>query len=70
MTEFLPQIDTVKCICCELCIILCPNEALGSIDNVVAVINPDACDYVGICQEICPTGAINLVYEIVFTENQ
>lgn len=68
MTEFLPQVDTIKCIGCELCVILCPNETLGFVNDVAAVINPNACDYVGTCQEICPTGAINLVYEIIFTE--
>jgi len=70
MTEFLPQIDTVKCIGCELCVKLCPNEALGLINGVAVVTTPNACDYVGVCQEICPTEAIDLVYEIIFMEGQ
>jgi ferredoxin len=27
---------------------------------------PEACDYTGACQAICPTEAISLTYEIVF----
>jgi formate hydrogenlyase subunit 6/NADH:ubiquinone oxidoreductase subunit I len=35
--------------------------------NTIAVVtDPEACDYTGACQEICPTEAINLTYEIIF----
>ena len=64
MTDFLPQIDAAKCIDCELCVKLCPNQALTMRANIAVVANPKACDYVGACQEICPTGAISLMYEI------
>ena len=63
--NFVPQIDEAKCIGCELCVKLCPNNALGFCEDVAVVTNPEACDYAGVCQEICPTGAISLVYEIV-----
>ena len=66
MADFLPQIDTAKCIGCELCVKLCPNQALAMMGNVAVVANPKACDYVGACQEICPTQAISLTYEIHF----
>lgn len=66
MSDFLPIIDTSKCIGCELCVRVCPNEVLAMIDEVAAVVNPAACTYSGVCQEICPTEAIDLVYEIVF----
>jgi len=62
--DFLPQIDAAKCIGCELCVKLCPKQALTMRDNIAAVANPKACDYVGACQEICPTEAISLTYEI------
>lgn len=66
MTEFLPQVDSFKCIGCELCVRECPNHALAWMDNTVIVINPTACDYSGVCQEICPTEAISLIYELIF----
>ena len=65
--EFLPKIDAVKCIGCELCVKLCPNEVLTLIDGIAAVTNPQLCEYTGACQEICPTESISLTYEIVFS---
>ncbi|MEW5958386.1 MAG: 4Fe-4S binding protein [Chloroflexota bacterium] len=66
-SDFLPQIDRAKCIGCALCVKICPHDVLGLIDKVPAILDPEACQYSGVCQEICPTGAINLPYEIVFT---
>jgi formate hydrogenlyase subunit 6/NADH:ubiquinone oxidoreductase subunit I len=66
ISEFLPKIDAAMCVGCELCVKLCPNEVLALVNEIAAVINPQACEYTGACQEICPPGAINLTYEIVF----
>ena len=66
MSDFLPQIDAAKCIGCELCIKLCPNQALALLNGIAIVAKPKACDYTGVCQEICPSQAINLTYEIIF----
>ncbi len=65
--DFVPQIDPVKCIGCELCVKLCPNQTLTLVHEIASVAAPEACDYTGICQEICPTEAISLTYEIVFS---
>jgi pyruvate formate lyase activating enzyme len=64
-SDFLPQIDASRCITCELCIKICPNDALTLINKLPEIVSPDACDYTTACQEICPTGAISLTYEIV-----
>ncbi len=53
-TDFLPQIDSAKCIGCELCVKLCPNDTLALVYDMSTVIAPEACEYTGICQEICP----------------
>lgn len=66
ITDFLPKIDPDKCIACELCVRVCPNGVLALSDDVPMVINPEACEYTGACQEICPTEAITLLYELVF----
>jgi formate hydrogenlyase subunit 6/NADH:ubiquinone oxidoreductase subunit I len=69
ISNFLPQIDAAKCIGCELCVKLCPNQTLAMLDNLAIVAKPEACDYNGVCQEICPTDAITLTYEIIFPED-
>jgi ferredoxin len=65
-TEFLPQIDPARCTGCELCVKMCPQEVLGLVGRVAEVVNPAACEYSATCQEVCPTGAVSLPYEIVF----
>lgn len=70
MSSFLPQINDILCIGCELCVRQCPNHALEMKDNIPYIANPTACDYIGICQEICPTEAITLTYEIIFPPEQ
>ena len=65
-SNFLPKIDAAKCIGCELCVKLCPNNALAMVKGVAAIVNPAACDYSSTCQEICPTQAISLTYELIF----
>ena len=65
--DFLPRIDAFNCISCELCIRVCPNNVLGldDIRDRPVLVNPDQCEYSGVCEEICPTGAISLTYEII-----
>lgn len=64
---FEPEIDPGKCITCELCVRHCPQQVLALVDQIVTVVKPTACTYSGICEEVCPTGAIRLTYEIVFS---
>ena len=65
--DFLPQIDPIKCIGCELCVKICSNQALAMDNNNIAVVaNPQDCNYEAACQEICPSQAISLTYEIIF----
>jgi ferredoxin len=64
-TDFLPSIDAARCIGCEVCVKLCPNRVLMMNGDLAMVADPEACEYAGVCQEICPTQAISLIYEIV-----
>ena len=36
------------------------------VDQIASIMHPAACDYSSTCQEICPTEAISLTFEIVF----
>ena len=68
--DFLPQIDLAICIGCELCVKLCPNNTLAMVQDIPTVSAPEACTYTGACQEICPSEAISLTYEIVFSRGK
>lgn len=64
-SDFLPKIDIATCIGCEMCVKVCPNKVLALVNNLPKIVHPAACDYSSACQEICPSGAISLTYEIV-----
>ena len=66
-SDFFPQIDSARCIGCELCVKLCPSHALSMINDIAVFTAEEECNYSGTCQEICPTEAISLVYVIVFS---
>ena len=69
-SDYVPQIDTARCIGCELCVKLCPSDALSMINDIAVLTAAEECNYSGTCQEICPTEAISLVYVIVFSEDK
>jgi formate hydrogenlyase subunit 6/NADH:ubiquinone oxidoreductase subunit I len=67
----LPQVDETFCNLCGLCVDACPCRAVklgerGPIfdcpEVCTAIEGPDVCC---LCEEVCPTGAITCVFEIV-----
>ena len=48
----------VGCIGCKLCQKNCPSDAI-TVENFLAVIDPEKCTNCGKCEEVCPTKAIN-----------
>lgn len=61
---WLPIIDKTKCTGCGDCITACTPGALGLRESIAVVADPEACDYCSICEQICPTEAIALPYEL------
>lgn len=65
----MPIIDRTRCDGCGLCVKVCPSGALALRDGKAVVVKPTACYYEGLGEMICPKGAIQLPYEIVFAED-
>ncbi|HEX5807790.1 MAG TPA: 4Fe-4S binding protein [Anaerolineales bacterium] len=72
MTEFnyrpVPIIDLQRCDGCGLCVRACPTHTLELRDGKAVVANPLACEYIGMCEAVCPRQAITRPFEIVLTE--
>ncbi len=51
------QVCSIGCIACGMCKKNCPEEAV-SMEDKLAVVNPDKCTGQGICIEKCPTGSM------------
>jgi NAD-dependent dihydropyrimidine dehydrogenase PreA subunit len=60
-----PIIDETRCDGCGLCVELCSTEALALRDGKAVVVNPEACLYEGVCEDICPRGAIGRPFEVI-----
>lgn len=57
-----PRIDEGLCIGCEDCVRGCPEQdVLATIRNKAVVVNAVECVGHGICERVCPVGAITLV---------
>lgn len=61
-----PIIHYALCTGCQRCVDTCPTHALAQIDGKAQLSFPDRCTYCTACEEICPEGAIELPFLIVF----
>jgi ferredoxin len=50
-------VDADKCIGCEICVDVCPTQAI-LVENEIAAIDDELCSECGICVEECPQEAI------------
>ncbi len=64
-TNWIPYIDGHRCTICGERIGVYPTQGQGIVDNKIVVIDPDARDYGGQCENGCPVNAIDLPYQIV-----
>jgi len=63
-----PIIDIQLCNGCGLCVLACPTHTLEIQDGKAVVANPLACEYIGVCEAVCPMKAITRPFEIVLSE--
>lgn len=67
-SQWIPQINSMKCIGCGNCIVSCPTGALGKQAGKSTVIQSGNCTYCAVCETVCPVSAIELPYLIVKNE--
>lgn len=63
--QWMPQIDRKKCTGCGECVAHCPTKALGQVEGKAMLVHPDLCTYCTACEDVCPTGAIELPFLIM-----
>jgi MinD superfamily P-loop ATPase len=61
-----PEINTALCTGCGDCLAVCQPRALTLVDGKAVIGRPDLCEYDGGCEPVCPKGAIQLPYLVVF----
>ena len=64
-----PQIDTKKCKGCALCVEVCTGHGRAIVNSIAVIVRPDACVWCTLCEAVCPTGAANCPFDIVFLED-
>lgn len=65
---FRPVIDEGKCINCAICVVNCPDNAIGFRNGKRSAVNLEYCKGCGICSEVCPVKAIKMEEESKFTK--
>jgi len=63
-----PIIDLSRCTGCALCVKACPAGALAMHAGGAYVVRPEACQYTGLCEQICPEQAITRLFEIILQD--
>ncbi|MEC5317787.1 4Fe-4S dicluster-binding protein [Brenneria populi subsp. brevivirga] len=58
-----PTIEDSACICCNLCVLLCPDGALANTRDNYPRLLAEWCKGCGICARECPKDAIRMVSE-------
>lgn len=66
----IPIIDSRRCNGCGLCVRACPAKVLEVQEGRAVVAQPFACDYIGMCEAVCPVNAITRPFEIVMWERK
>lgn len=47
---------------------VCPHQVLVLKEGLAVVAFPERCNYSGFCEQVCPTSAIQRLFEIVWPD--
>jgi MinD superfamily P-loop ATPase len=64
LMKMMPELKKELCNNCRLCVIACHGGALVPGESGISVRPTDKCDYCGVCEAVCPTGALSCPYTI------
>lgn len=64
-----PIIIERLCIRCGLCVQVCRHGVLELGERTLALAHPEDCTCEGLCEDVCPEGAIDCEFQIVLDEN-
>jgi len=61
--DYRPVVKEDKCVKCLLCWLYCPEDAILRREDDMVYVDYDYCKGCGICAEVCPVNAIEMVPE-------
>jgi len=66
MERVVPTINLRRCDRCGRCVEACPTDAVEMTADGPVIVRPDDCTYCTDCEVVCPHGAIECPYEIMW----
>ena len=63
----MPELNSALCNRCGLCVIACHGGGVAALaDKTIVIRTTENCDFCGVCEAVCTTGAITCTYIIKF----
>ena len=67
--EGVPRVHHFLCTRCGYCVEVCHQHVLEMTDRGLLVAHPERCGGCALCEDLCPEGAIDCEFEIVWEDD-